>query len=295
MFCAARLCASAQSFFTLPIKAASARLHDFSLNNLIGNFYEQDMDRALRPERLETDPNQSEASKDWQHWRRTFENFVDVVTRDNNDEDEDMEATKFKILPNFLSPKIYQYIEECTSYQESLMTLEAIYVKPANEMYARHTLATRRQQTSETLTEYLQALRVLSKDCNFEAVSAVRHRDEFIRDAFIAGLQSPAIRQRLLEHRSLDLESMFYQAQALESAASSSEGFSAQPSFNAAVPDCRRAESTTSTDLQDAGAAAAAIPSSKTSKCFFCGNTRHLRFKCPAREATCLKDRKSVV
>ena len=75
------------------------------------------MDRALRPERLETDPNQPEASKDWQHWRRTFENFLDTVTPDNNDKD--VEAAKFKILPNFLSPKIYQYIEESTSYKEA--------------------------------------------------------------------------------------------------------------------------------------------------------------------------------
>ena len=202
-----------------------------------------------------------------------------------------MEAAKFKILPNFLSPKIYQYIEESTSYKEALMTLEAAYVKPVNEIYARHILATRKQQPSETLTEYLQALRVLSKDCNFETVSAAQHRDESVRDAFITGLRSTTIRQRLLEFKSLDLDSMFYQAQSLESAASNSEGFSAPPTFNAAVPDCRRAEAPTTTDLPDTGAAAAAIPS-KTSKCFFCGNIKHPRFKCPAREATCLKCRK---
>jgi transposase InsO family protein/uncharacterized protein YqgQ len=137
---------------------------------------------------------------------------------------------------------------------------------------------------NETLTEYLQALRVLSKDCNFQDVSAVRHRDEFIRDAFISGIQSSAIRQRLLEHRTLDLCTMFHQAQALESAAQSSVSFAAPSGYTAAVPDCPREFATE----QFNSGTAAAIPS-KALKCFFCGNAKHPRLRCPAREASCMK------
>ena len=36
------------------------------------------MDKVLRPARLETDPNSSEASKEWFHWKRTFDNFLPV-------------------------------------------------------------------------------------------------------------------------------------------------------------------------------------------------------------------------
>ena len=41
-----------------------------------------------------------------------------------------------------------------------------------------------------SLDQYLQELKLLSKDCNFRQVSAIQHREEAIRDAFISGLLS---------------------------------------------------------------------------------------------------------
>jgi len=41
--------------------------------------------------------------------------------------------------------------------------------------------------------------------CNYVAVTAEKCRDEAIRDAFITGLSSSAMRQRLLEGRGEDL------------------------------------------------------------------------------------------
>ena len=76
-------------------------------------------------------------------------------------------------------------------------------------MFARHRLATRRQQVGESLDEYLLTLKTLSKECNFRAVTATQHCEESIRDAFISGMQSPLIRQRLLENKTLDLATMF--------------------------------------------------------------------------------------
>ena len=51
-----------------------------------------------------------------------------------------------------------------------MQTLQDLYVKPTNEMYARHLLATRRQHPNETLG-YLQALKSLSKDYNYKNVT----------------------------------------------------------------------------------------------------------------------------
>ena len=120
--------------------------------------------------------------------------------------------------------------------------LHDLYVKPTNEVYARHLLAPRRQQPAETLVEYLQALKTLSKDCNYQSATAVLYREESIRDAFITGLTSGLIRQKLLENKTLDLKTMFDQARSLESAARSSESYSVQPPpFNAAVPPVSKA------------------------------------------------------
>ena len=172
------------------------------------------MDNVLRPERLDTDPNSGTAAKEWLHWRRTFENFMAVLPQEGLD--------KLAVLSNFVSPSIFQHIEDCTDYETSIETLQTLFIKPKNEIFARHLLATRKQAPTETLDEYFQALKTLSKDCNFKNVTAAQYCEESIRDAFISGLQSSLIRQRLLENKTLDLKTMFDQARSLESAMKSS-------------------------------------------------------------------------
>ena len=60
------------------------------------------------------------------------------------------------------------YIEDCADYDAAIETLTQLYIKTPNEIFARHLLATRRQKTSETLTEFFKELRKLSKDGNIE-------------------------------------------------------------------------------------------------------------------------------
>ena len=103
------------------------------------------MDRVLKPDKLDTDPNSSVSAKEWKHWFRTFNNFLGALT----------EPDKFAILINFVSPRIYEYIENSGNYDEAIATLEKLYVKPTNEVFARYKLATRRQQSGESLDEFL--------------------------------------------------------------------------------------------------------------------------------------------
>ena len=64
-------------------------------------------------------------------------------------------------------------------------------------MFARHMLATTKQQSGQTLHDFLQILRTLSKHCNFQAVTAEDYRQQMIRDVFINSLASRAIRPLL--------------------------------------------------------------------------------------------------
>ena len=239
------------------------------------------MDKILRPERFDADPSASGATKSWIHWKRTFENFLAVLLDENID--------KFRVLTNFVSPTVFEFIEECTTYEAALEALDNIYVKPTNEIYARHVLATRRQQTGESLDEYLQALKVLSKECNFQCVTAAKYCEEYIRDAFITGLHSNQIRQRLLENKTLDLKTMFDQARALESAMRSSESYTALQPFNAAISSLETG--THSTTVADPTLLAPTLGATNA-KCFFCGNVKHPRSKCPARDSICHKCQK---
>lgn len=237
------------------------------------------MDRLLRPERLDTDPNSSSAAQEWTHWLKTFQNFLAVLPTEGLD--------RLSVLTNFISPKIYGNIADCVTFEDAIQTLQALYVKPSNEIFARHLLATRRQKEGESLDEFLQALKSLSKDCNFKDVTAAQYQEEAIRDAFISGLQASFIRQRLLENRTLDLATMFDQARALDAAQKNSELYSPSLGLSAmaAVTELKGSKSTDEDCVSNFPAISAAV----NSKCFFCGYSKHPRSSCPAREAMCNK------
>ena len=175
------------------------------------------MSKILKPARLDVDHNSPNASKEWKHWKRTFENFIEECGDDAPE--------RFRSIVNFVSSNVYDYIEDCNTYEEVIVTLDSLYIKAANEIFSRHQLLTRQQSTTESLDDFLQELRKLSKNCNFQSVLAEKYREEQIRDAFITGISSNYIRQRLLENATLDLQSAFNQARALDVAQKNSEAY----------------------------------------------------------------------
>ncbi len=235
------------------------------------------MDKALRPERFEGNANTSTSAKEFAHWLKTFEYYLDVLPQET--------LNKLRLLTNFVAPSVYEYFSECTEYAAAIEALKKIYVKPTNEVFARHQLSTRKQNPGETLDEFLQALKTLSKDCNFVAVSADKNKSDAIRDAFINGIQSSAIRQRLLENQTLELNTMFDQARSLDSAQKNVESYRNQtpPPFNAAISQDDSQLLAAAPMLQHSNN----ITTSDPSKCWNCGNNRHPRSSCPARNAEC--------
>ncbi|XP_068225048.1 uncharacterized protein [Palaemon carinicauda] len=161
------------------------------------------MERFLRPERFEADPDSATAAKEWTHWLRTFNNFYQAVQKTSPS------ADKLILLTNYVAPRVYDYLADCDTYDKAEKALTSLYVKPRNEVFARHVLATRRQGSGESLDQFLQALKLLAKDCQFKAVSAEQACDNYVRDAFINGLSSGAIRQRLLENINLNLQTAY--------------------------------------------------------------------------------------
>ena len=117
---------------------------------------------------------------------------------------------------------------------------------------------------------------------------ATEYCEESIRDAFIAGLQSNLVHQRLLENMTLDLKAMFDQARSLESAMKSSESYAVPNTLmNAAV--CP--EFANLVGKQETNTLSATTEITGPS-CYFCGNTKHPHSKCPARDATFAKCQK---
>ena len=185
------------------------------------------MDRKfIKPNVFNADPNSKQASKEWRHRYCTFSNFVDFFPAEPAISNED----KLKCLIAHISKDVYDYVSKCRTYQEAIQTLERLYVKPCNIIFARHLLMTCKQQQEQSLDDYLQKLKQLAKDCNYRSVSADVCRSEAIRDTFISGLLSTSIRSRLLENtrdESMTLEAIFNQARCFDTAQKSSESYTA--------------------------------------------------------------------
>ncbi|XP_068226955.1 uncharacterized protein [Palaemon carinicauda] len=240
------------------------------------------MERLLRPSRFDVDPDSAQAAKEWTHWLRTFTNFVEAVQLTTPTLD------KLVLLTNYVAPSVYDYISECETYENAEEVLTSLYVKPNNEIFARHLLATRRQNSGESLDQFLQALKLLAKDCQFKSVTAEEACDSYVRDAFINGLVSGAIRQRLLENLTLNLNTAYEQAHTLEMAQKHSASYSSAEPVNAAVSAMNREEESFSAENNSVSVSAA----TSSARCFFCGNNRHPRTQCPAKDAVCLKCKK---
>lgn len=133
----------------------------------------------------------------------------------------------------------------------------------------------------------------LSRNCEFKAVSAEQNRQDLVRDAFINGLHSSYIRQRLLENQSLTLDQAQEIARSLESAQMSAEQYSRSVDQTVAatqslkIPDVDEiADSNQSTSSSRSSFSTSAAVSARKS-CWFCGGSLHKRDSCPARNSKC--------
>ena len=61
-------------------------------------------------------PIQPTAAKEFRHWIQTFEYYIEVLPQEGLD--------KLKILTNFVSPTVYDFISDCTTYKSAKETLK---------------------------------------------------------------------------------------------------------------------------------------------------------------------------
>ena len=176
--------------------------------------------KYLQPEKLIIDPNLHFAEDEWKFWFKTFTNFVEALPRGKNTVD------KLKILTAHLSAPIYKLISEETTLV--ITALQNLFVKPKNEIYARHMLATAKQDTGELVDEFILRINKLSQNCDFTSVSAQEYKDDMKRDSFISGLSSNFIRQQLLENRTLIFTEAHEKARSIELAKSNCETYTCQ-------------------------------------------------------------------
>ena len=120
------------------------------------------MERQLpRPKDLAVDPNVAEAPRTFKYWLQT--NYIATLSELRRENDP--EINKARIVRSFLSPEIYSYAKDVQTLDEIIAALKLVYVKRKSSIYARHLLVSRKREPGELVYEYLQALRLLAKDC----------------------------------------------------------------------------------------------------------------------------------
>ena len=146
----------------------------------------------MRPPLLDADANSPDVPRNWRHWKRCFQSNIQRIKGVTD-------ADKLDILISLLHASVYACIRDCETYGNAITCLDNTFLKPVNEVFTRHRLNICQQKVGELLEEFLQRLKTLSAECNFRAVTAAQNHEAAIRDAFIAGLSSGYIHQRLLE------------------------------------------------------------------------------------------------
>ena len=127
------------------------------------------MDKLLKPQQLSVDPNSSEATKQWKHRLRSFENYLESIEQARQ-EDKSL-ANKLRILTNSVDFKIFNLIESGETYEAAIRVLHNLFVKTPNAIFARDLLATAKQQPEQTLNEFIQFPHSSRKNCGFRTVS----------------------------------------------------------------------------------------------------------------------------
>ena len=256
------------------------------------------MEKVLKPQRLDIDATTPDAASIYRFWKINLENLITSSFADKTEQE------KHRILVQFLTHKTYPLIEDTTTYTTAIELLDKQFDKKKNECYARHLLYSRKQKPEESVDEYLTALKVLAKDCSYAAVDAKNHQDQAIRDAFINGIKSQAIRQRILEESEApNLNQTWEKARAMETAQRNAESYST-PSFSAACMPFKEPKPSNDHSMfnqnqdntaqkenfQSAAATAPRYQQPSNDKCWNCGRRRHTSLQlCPAKDEICYR------
>ena len=120
------------------------------------------------------DPESGDSKRQWKHWFKSFTTFIAQMQNLT-------EAGKLNLLVNHTDAAVYEIISEAASLEDAVELLSHNYAKNPSSIFAHYALMTCKQQTGESLGSYLQKLKRMSIDCDFQLVTALVHKEEEMR------------------------------------------------------------------------------------------------------------------
>ena len=171
------------------------------------------------------------------------------------------------------------------SYDAFTAEVKSAFITPANPVRAHYDLFQRRQQSCETVSEFMSGLRTLMADCEFCGDCSKR----MLATMHVVGCNSQATQEKLLTERQIDFDKFVDVLKAEESAREActhiqngqSEVMSVNKIKRYPPPPKKHFKRVPSPAVSDA-------PESDQNTCTHCGWV-HRNASCPAKGSTCHK------
>ena len=118
---------------------------------------------------------------------------------------------KLSRLVNRLDHKVYRHVEnEVDTYVRLMGALDKLYTVKVNSNVIRNRLLTTSRMMGETVQSYQLRLEVLARQVRFPVPeSEEANRQEWVLQAFIRGINSGEMRQKILEKEDADAETIY--------------------------------------------------------------------------------------
>ena len=164
-----------------------------------------------------------------------------------------------------------------------LVELMKTHLHPApNEIAERFRFNSRVRKETESISQYVMALRKLSEHCNF-----ADKVNEHIRDRLVCGVRNEKVQQRLLSEKGLTLERALEIATSMEAAARyTKEIMGGRVVENVASVNMQRAERVPFERAPFERVPFERVPYERK-ECYRCGSTSHLADTCPFKNKDC--------
>ena len=145
--------------------------------------------------------------------------------------------------------------------------------------------ATAKQDSGESVDEFILRINKFNQNCDFTAVSAQEYKDDMKRDSFINGLSSNFIRQRLLENRTLTFTEAHEKARSIELAKLNCKTYTCQDTLSRQMCALQKDETKSK---ENNVSVIASKNNFETLHVIFCGESKwHSRSRCPAKNEIC--------
>ena len=209
----------------------------------------------------------------WRRWRQTMELFIELSMSDKSEKEK---CNAFLYIIGQAGRNIFNAFVLTAEEQDKINVLFAkfeSYCKPKrNVTVERYKFNTRMQAAEESIDQFVTALRLIAKDCDFKLLE-----DDLIRDRIVCGTNSDRVKERLLREHDLTLDKAINICRSTEESKKQLESMSeekADPKVHAVKPAPAGSEEKSST------------PHGKIDRCRNCG-LQHGRDSCPARGRKC--------